>query len=64
MHLPKLYFHTIAAFNVNQKLNSLKDLADDKVIPVGTMVDITDGKRLLLSNEEGGRVVMITMANT
>jgi hypothetical protein len=48
---------------VNQKLTSLKDLTDNKEIPVGTMVDITDGKRLLLSNEEGGRVVMVTMAN-
>jgi len=48
---------------VNQKLTSLKDLTQDKEIQVGTMVDITDGKKLLLSNEEGGRVVMITMAN-
>ncbi|HSU50937.1 MAG TPA: hypothetical protein VLJ41_10120, partial [Segetibacter sp.] len=48
---------------VNQKLTSLKDLTEDKEIPVNTMVDITDGKKLLLSNEDGGRVVMITMAN-
>jgi hypothetical protein len=48
---------------VNQKLGSLKDLTDNKDIPTGTMVDITDGKRLLLSNEEGGRVVIVTMTN-
>ncbi len=48
---------------VNQKLASLKDLTEDKEIPVGTMVDITDGKKLLLSNEEGGRVAMVTIAN-
>ena len=48
---------------VNQKLTSLKDLTEDKEIPVNTMVDITDGKKLLLSKEEGGRVVVITMAN-
>ena len=48
---------------VNQKLTSLKDLTEDKEIPVNTMVDITDGKKLLLSNEDGGRVVIITMAN-
>nr|MBA2762999.1 hypothetical protein [Segetibacter sp.] len=41
----------------------LKDLADNKEIPVGSMVDITDGKKLLLSDEEGGRVAMVTMAN-
>ena len=48
---------------VNQKLPSLKDLTEKRDIPIGTMVEITDGKRLLLSNEEGGRVVLITMAN-
>jgi hypothetical protein len=41
----------------------LKDLTEDKEVPVNTMVDLTDGKKLLLSNEEGGRVVVITMAN-
>ena len=48
---------------VNQKLDSLKDLTDNKDISTGTMVDITDGKRLLLSNDEGGRVVIVTMTN-
>ena len=48
---------------VNQKMSGLKDLTEDKVIPLGTMVDITNGKKLLLSSEEGGRVVIITMVN-
>lgn len=48
---------------VNQKLTSLKDLTENKEIPINSMVELTDGKRLLLSNEEGGRVVNITLAN-
>ncbi|WP_337044933.1 helix-hairpin-helix domain-containing protein [Emticicia sp. 17c] len=48
---------------VNQKLTSLKDLTEDKAIPVNQMVELTNGKKLLLSNEEGGRVVVITLAN-
>jgi hypothetical protein len=48
---------------VNQKLSSLKDLTEDKPIAIGTMVEISDGKKLLLSDEEGGRVVIVTMAN-
>lgn len=48
---------------VNQKLTSLVDKTEDKDIPIGTMVEITDGKKLLLSKEEGGRVVVVTMAN-
>jgi hypothetical protein len=48
---------------VNQKLPSLKDLTEDKIIPVNTMVELTDGKKLLFSDEEGGRTAIITMAN-
>ena len=48
---------------VNQTLTSLKDLTDDKQIPVGSMVELTDGKKLLLSKEDGGRVVVVTITN-
>jgi serine/threonine protein kinase len=56
-------FHNNKWVFVNQKLTSLKDLTDDKEISVGSMVELSDGKRLLLSKEEGGRVVIITIAN-
>jgi serine/threonine protein kinase len=56
-------FHHNKWVLVNQKLTSLKDLTESKEIPIGSMVELTDGKRLLLSKEEGGRVVVITMAN-
>jgi hypothetical protein len=56
-------FHNGKWVLVNQKLPTLKDLTDERMIPMGSMVDITDGKKLLLSEEEGGRVVMVTMAN-
>ncbi|MEJ7740097.1 MAG: kinase [Chitinophagaceae bacterium] len=63
--LPVGYFayHNDKWVLVNQKLTSLKDLNEDREIPVGTMVDLTEGKKLLLSAEEGGRVVMVTIAN-
>ncbi|HWV67272.1 helix-hairpin-helix domain-containing protein [Chitinophaga sp.] len=56
-------FHQGKWVLVNQHLTSLKDLTEDKEIPIGSMVELTDGKRLLLSREEGGRVVIITIAN-
>lgn len=56
-------FHQGKWVLVNQQLTSLKDLTEDKEIPIGSMVELTDGKRLLLSREEGGRVVIITIAN-
>lgn len=49
---------------VNETLSSLKDVSDDKGIPIGSMVEITNGKRLLLSKEDGGRVAIISIANS
>jgi serine/threonine protein kinase len=56
-------FYNDAWVLVNQKLNSLKDVTENKDIPVGSMVELADGKKILLSNEDGGRLVLITMAN-
>lgn len=56
-------FHNDKWVFVNQKLTSLVDKTENKDIPIGAMVELTDGKQLLLSKEDGGRVVVITMAN-
>jgi hypothetical protein len=48
---------------VNESLTSLKDVTEDKPIAIGSMVEIIDGKRLLLSKEDGGRVVIVSFAN-
>ena len=56
-------FHNNAWVLVNQKLMGLKDLTEDKMIGINQMVELTNGKKLLLSKEDGGRVVVITMAN-
>lgn len=48
---------------VNQTLNGMKDLTDKKDIPINSMVELTDGKKILLSNEEGGRLLYITLTN-
>lgn len=56
-------FHNNKWVLVNQKLTSLKDLTEGKEIGINEMVELTDGKKLLLSKEDGGRIVVITMAN-
>ncbi|RYD93552.1 MAG: kinase, partial [Sphingobacteriales bacterium] len=48
---------------VNQKLTSLRDLTEDADVPVGAMVRLTEGKRILLAREDGGRIVLITLSN-
>lgn len=56
-------FHNNKWVFVNQKLTSLKDVTEDKQIPIGSMVEITNGKKLLFSKDDGGRVAIITIAN-
>jgi hypothetical protein len=48
---------------VNQTLTSMKDLSEQKEVPPNSMVELTEGKKILLSNEEGGRIIYVTMAN-
>ena len=48
---------------VNQTLTGMKDLTEQKEILPNSMVELTDGKKILLSNEEGGRIIYVTMAN-
>jgi hypothetical protein len=56
-------FHNNKWQLVNQTLTSLKDITEGKDIPVNTMVELTDNKQLLLSQEEGGRLVVIQLVN-
>lgn len=48
---------------VNQSLKGMKDLTEDIEIPINSMVELTNGKKILLSNEEGGRLLYITLTN-
>ncbi|KKO90776.1 kinase [Sphingobacterium sp. Ag1] len=48
---------------VNQNLPGMKDLTEQKDVPINSMVELTDGKKILLSNEEGGRLLFITLTN-
>ncbi|CEJ71093.1 hypothetical protein BN1195_03436 [Chryseobacterium oranimense G311] len=56
-------FHQGKWVFVNQSLTSMKDVTEQKEIPTGSMVELTDGKKILLSAEEGGRLILVTMAN-
>ncbi len=56
-------FHNEKWVFVNQTLTTMRDITEDKDVPINTMVELTDGKKLLLSTEEGGRVITISLAN-
>jgi hypothetical protein len=54
-------FHNNRWQLVNQGLTSLKDVTEGREIPIGQMVELTDGKRILLSNENGGRLAIVQL---
>jgi len=49
---------------VNQTLGDLKDVTEDKLIKIGSSVELTDGKKLLLSGKDDGHVAIVSLANT
>jgi hypothetical protein len=56
-------FHQSRWVFVNQKLPQMRDLTANQPVPINTMVDITDSKQLLLTDEDGGRLLLVQMVN-
>jgi hypothetical protein len=56
-------FHNNKWLLVNLKLNELEDKTEDKKIAINQAIELTDGKRILLSKENGGRLIIVQMVN-
>ncbi|KAA6300151.1 MAG: hypothetical protein EZS26_003706 [Candidatus Ordinivivax streblomastigis] len=56
-------YHNNQWLLINQRLKDLEDKTDGKLIPIGQSVALTDGKQILLSKDEGGRLIIVQMAN-
>ena len=59
-------FHGNKWVLVNQNIPDLKDITDadpenHEAVPIGKMLEIKDGQKILFSREEGGRVVIVQM---
>ncbi|WP_313377269.1 protein kinase domain-containing protein [Chishuiella sp.] len=48
---------------VNQSLPNMKDITENKSVPINTMVELIDQKKIMLSDEDGGRLMYITLTN-
>jgi len=46
---------------VNQRLPDMRDIDEDKPVPIGSMVELIDGKKFLLSAGDGGRLIHVQM---
>lgn len=48
---------------VNLSLKNMKDVSLNKEIPINTMVELTHEKKIMLNDEEGSRLLYITLLN-
>ena len=48
---------------VNETLDSMHDVNAGKEVPRGGLVSLTEGARILLSKEDGGRLAQVQLAN-
>ncbi|MDR0566244.1 MAG: kinase [Prevotellaceae bacterium] len=54
-------FHGNKWLLVNQRLNDLEDKTEGERIPLNQAVEIADGKKILLSKEKGGRLIIVQL---
>lgn len=57
------HFHNGKWILINRRLNSLYDKDLDKKIEIGEYVELTEGKKILLSTEDGGRLIIVQLVN-
>ncbi|GHV67708.1 kinase [Bacteroidia bacterium] len=54
-------FHQNKWLFVNQRLTDLEDKTESKKIPIGQSIELSDSKQILLSKDEGGRLVIVQL---
>lgn len=57
------HFHNGKWILINRRLDSLYDKDIDKKIDIGQYVELTEGKKILLSTEDGGRLIIVQLVN-
>jgi len=55
------HFHNNKWILINRKLTDMYDKDIDKKIEIGEAVDLTEGKKILLSKEGGGRLIIVQL---
>ena len=57
------HFHNGKWILINRRLTSMYDKDFDRKIEIGEFVELTEGKKILLSTEDGGRLIIVQLAN-
>lgn len=55
------HFHNGKWILINRKLTSMYDKDIDKKIEIGEAVELSEGKKILLSKEDGGRLIIVQL---
>lgn len=58
------HFHNGKWILINRKLTSMYDKDVDKKIEIGEAVELTEGKKILLSKEDGGRLIIVQLVKS
>ena len=57
------HFHNGQWILINRNLPDMYDVTENKPIPIGQFVPLTDGRQIILDKSQGGRLVMVQLVN-
>lgn len=57
------HFHKGQWILINRRLPDMRDITEGKDIPVDAYVPLTDGRQILLDKGQGGRLIVVQLAN-
>lgn len=58
------HFHNNKWILINRRLSGMYDKDIDKKIEIGEAVDLTEGKKILLSKDDGGRLIIVQLVTS
>lgn len=48
---------------INRRLESMKDMTEDRDVPIGGFAPLVEGRKILLDKSNGGRLIVVQMSN-
>ncbi|MDE5832863.1 MAG: hypothetical protein K2H64_07760 [Desulfovibrio sp.] len=57
------HFHKGKWILINRNLPDMTDITENKPVPPGKSVELTEGRKILLSRGNGGRLIVVQLAN-
>lgn len=58
------HFHQGKWILINRRLPDMHDITEQRSIPIGSFVELTDGRQILLSRSNGGRLLIVQLVKT